>query len=159
MKCIVLDKVYITGIGMGPILTPFDVNSRGERTLIKNISKNFIIFPDADIEKYKDLIQPSSKKVEEPVVEEVVEEVVEPVVEEVAEEVLEPVVEEESITEEETEEVVEESISEEETKSYTKEELEEMTVSELKKILDELGISYVYKDTKVVLINKILENQ
>ena len=141
MKCIILDKVYIPGIGMGPILTPFDVNGRGIRTLIKNVSKNFIIFPDEDIEKYKDLIQSSSKKVEEPVVEEVIEEVVE---EPVAEEVIEEAVEEEPIAEE--------------AKFYTREELEIMTVSELKKILDELGIGYAYKDTKAVLINKILAN-
>ena len=141
MKCIVLDKVYIPGIGMGPILTPFDVNGRGIRTLIKNVSKNFIIFPDEDIEKYKDLIQSSSKKVEEPVVEEVIEEVVE---EPVVEEVIEEVVEEEPVAEE--------------AKFYTREELETMTVSELKKILDELGIGYAYKDTKAVLINKILAN-
>ena len=32
------------------------------------------------------------------------------------------------------------------------------TISELKKILDELGIGYAYKDTKAVLINKILAN-
>ena len=148
MKCIVLDKVYIPGIGMGPILTPFDVNGRGIRTLIKNVSKNFIIFPDEDIEKYKDLIQSSSKKVEEPVVEEVIEEVVE---EPIAEEVIEEAVEEEPIAE-----VVEEVV--EEAKFYTREELETMTVSELKKILDELGIGYAYKDTKAVLINKILAN-
>ena len=141
MKCIVLDKVYIPGIGMGPILTPFDVNGRGIRTLIKNVSKNFIIFPDEDIEKYKDLIQSSSKKVEEPVVEEVIEEVVE---EEPIAEVVEEVVEEEPVAEE--------------AKFYTREELETMTVSELKKILDELGIGYAYKDTKAVLINKILAN-
>ena len=141
MKCIILDKVYIPGIGMGPILTPFDVNGRGIRTLIKNVSKNFIIFPDEDIEKYKDLIQSSSKKVEEPVVEEVTEEVVE---EEPIAEVVEEVVEEEPVAEE--------------AKFYTREELETMTVSELKKILDELGIGYAYKDTKAVLINKILAN-
>ena len=140
MKCIILDKVYIPGIGMGPILTPFDVNGRGIRTLIKNVSKNFIIFPDEDIEKYKDLIQSSSKKVEEPVVEEVIEEVVEEPIAEVVEEV----VEEEPVAEE--------------AKFYTREELETMTVSELKKILDELGIGYAYKDTKAVLINKILAN-
>ena len=154
MKCIILDKVYIPGIGMGPILTPFDVNGRGIRTLIKNVSKNFIIFPDEDIEKYKDLIQSSSKKVEEPVVEEVIEEVVE---EPVVEEVIEEAVEEESIAEV-VEEVVEEEPVAEEAKFYTREELETMTVSELKKILDELGIGYAYKDTKAVLINKILAN-
>lgn len=166
MKCIVLDKVYIPGIGMGPILTPFDANGRGIRTLIKNVSKNFIIFPDEDIEKYKDLIQSSSKKVEEPVVEEViegtveeeiVEEVIEEVIEEsVAEEVIEEAVEE-PVAEEIVEEVVEEPVAEE-AKFYTREELEEMTVAELKKILDELGIGYLYKDTKTTLINKILAN-
>ena len=33
-----------------------------------------------------------------------------------------------------------------------------MTVDELKSKLDEMGVDYLYKDTKAVLIEKILNN-
>ena len=175
MKCIVLDNVYIPGVGQGPILKPFDANGRGIRTAVKNASKNYIFFPDNQIDRYvkKEVVEATeiietitkpninqgivevnneemmniilgSKKAVEEVVEEV-----EEVVEEV-EETIEEVVEEVEETMEEVEEVVIQEVE------YKEEDLEELTVSELKEILKAKDIKFLYKDTKQILIDKIL---
>ena len=176
MKCIVLDNVYIPGVGQGPILKPFDANGRGIRTAVKNASKNYIFFPDNQIDRYvkkevveateivetitkpninqgivevnneemMNIILGSKKAVEEEVIEDV---------EEAVEEVIENVEEVEEVVEETIEEVEEVVIQEVE---YKEEDLEELTVSELKEILKAKDIKFLYKDTKQILIDKIL---
>ena len=145
MKCIVMDNVYIPGIGMGPILTPFDVNGRGIRNLIKNSSKNYVFFPDSELEKYLPKIESEIPQSEEITKQEIAEEEIIP---EIEEETISPEIED-SIVVEEKEEV---------KKVFTKAELDEMTISELKKILEDASIDFLYKDTKATLIKKILEN-
>lgn len=74
-----------------------------------------------------------------------------PVVEKTIEEIVPPVIEEkqEDIVEEKEEVIPEEVIKEEPNYS-------EMTVEELKNICKEKGIEFKYKDTKTILIDKIL---
>ena len=74
-----------------------------------------------------------------------------PVVEKTIEEIVPPVIEEkqEDIVEEKEEVIPEEVIKEEPNYS-------EMTVEELKNICKEKGIEFKYKDTKAILIDKIL---
>lgn len=74
-----------------------------------------------------------------------------PVVEKTIEEIVPPVIEEkqEDIVEEKEEVIHEEVIKEEPNYS-------EMTVEELKNICKEKGIEFKYKDTKTILIDKIL---
>lgn len=74
-----------------------------------------------------------------PVVEKTIEEIVPPVIEEKQEDIVE-----------EKEEVIPEVVIKEEP-NYS-----EMTVEELKNICKEKGIEFKYKDTKTILIDKIL---
>ena len=171
MKCIVLDNVYIPGVGQGPILKPFDANGRGIRTAVKNASKNYIFFPDNQIDRYvkKEVVEATEivETITKPNINQGIVEVnneemmniilgskkaVEEVVEEVegAVEEVEEVVEEVEETIEEVEEVVIQEVE------YKEEDLEELTVSELKEILKAKDIKFLYKDTKQILIDKIL---
>ena len=164
MKCIVLDNVYIPGVGQGPILKPFDANGRGIRTAVKNASKNYIFFPDNQIDRYvkKEVVEATEivetitkPNINQGIVEVNNEEMMNIIlgskkaVEEVVEEV-EEVVEEVEETIEEVEEVVIQEVE------YKEEDLEELTVNELKEILKAKDIKFLYKDTKQILIDKIL---
>ena len=128
---LVFEKIYIPGYGMGPFITPIEVN---DPLLI------------ADIKRRSRIKVIQEKKVPVEVKEEAKVEVAEEPVVEPEEEIVEAPIEEEHVIEP-VEEVAEDD------------DLDLKTVSELKEILDSMGVSYLYKDTKHILIEKIRENK
>lgn len=147
MKITVLDNIYIPGYGMGPFLTPIEIND--PRLIAKIRSQSRI--------KIVNEVKHSRNKNQYPIT-------IEPVKEEMiikkADSIKEPVIikEEDAKIEEVKPEVKEEAPVEEIHEEITAEDLKELNVAELKDKLDEMGVDYLYKDTKAVLIEKILNN-
>lgn len=164
MKLLVFDAIYIPGYGMGPFITPIEIND--PRLLAEVRLKSRVkVIEDRKTSKKKNNNNVYPISLESSVKEEVKEETIVPeekeeVVEEVvAPEAVEEIVEEQPVEVEEVTEEIPVEVVEEAKKLLTEEDLKDKTVAELKEILDGMGISYLYKDGKNILIKKIIENQ
>ena len=161
MKLLVFDAIYIPGYGMGPFITPIEITDPillaevKRKSRVKVLEDRKVSKKRNDNNTYPISIGQSTAKKENVETVEVAEEV-----EEVKEEVVE--VPETVEVAEEVEEVVEEVVVEEpqeEKVLLTEEDLKDETVAELKARLDAMGIEYLYKDSKNILIRKVIENQ
>lgn len=144
---LVFEKIYIPGYGMGPFITPIEVN---DPLLIADIKRRSRI---KVIQEKKVDVEVKEEAKKDEVIEKEVNTEDGPVTE---------LPKEEPIEETEPEEKVEEPVEElaEEPEEYIEDDgLELKTVSELKEILDNMGVSHLYKDTKHVLIEKIRKNR
>lgn len=148
---LVFEKIYIPGYGMGPFITPIEVNDPlliadiKRRSRIKVIQEKKVDVEVKEEAKKDEVIYKEFNTEDGPVTELPKEEPVE-----------EPVKETEP--EEKVEEPVEE-LAEEPEEDIDDDGLELKTVSELKEILDNMGVSHLYKDTKPILIEKIRKNR
>lgn len=149
---LVFEKIYIPGYGMGPFITPIEVNDPlliadiKRRSRIKVVQEKKVTVEVNEEVKKEEAADKEFNIEEGPVTELPKEEVKE----EIAEEPVEEIEPDEEIAEEPVKEI-EEDIEDED--------LELKTVSELKEMLDNMGVHYLYKDTKSMLIEKIRENR
>lgn len=158
VKVIINSNKHIPGLGKGPFTEPIFIDDNHYHNL-KAIEDGagFLVLKveDGDLNDPLELKKGEEVKETEEVVEEETakEEVVEE--ESVEETTEEPVKDTEVAEEETTEEVVEEE-SDEEVKEESEVDFSEMTVKEIKKELDELGVEYKYDAKKAELI-EVLE--
>lgn len=159
MKVLVFDKIYVPGHGMGPFITPIEIEDPREVAVLGTKSRIKVVYDLEPINEKEYSLEGFPIRIKKDKEINILPELNEPdytvPYHEEKEEKEEEVIEEEApLREELVEKVVKEDKSE-----RTKEELDELTVSELKLILDEMKVPYLYKETKNALIDKILENQ
>ena len=180
MKVLVFDKIYVPGYGMGPFTTPIEMTDPREIAILKTKSRikvmgDHIISAKKKSNAFPVKVLPPTETIEQakpdyvdshlnaelldgqhaPVTEVKVE--TEPIVE--AEVEVEPIVEAEVESIVEVEPIVEPSPVVVPAKKLSHADVDDLTIVELKALLDEKKIEYQYKDNKATLITNLLKHQ
>lgn len=155
MKVIVFSRTYVPGHGMGPFITPIEIDDARTIANLRRRGRIRVIKEKPVVKKPVPPVVEEEKVIEIPVI---VDDIEEPIMEELEKELKKEIVEE-PVEEVKEEPVVEEEPIEEVKEELTEEMLMEETVSQIKARLIKANIDFLYKDTKKELIAKLLRNQ